>query len=83
MEDQIALGEVEDKGLDHLEHAGRGEFQIIHAMKGGRTEKVRGNWGRETTSRVVWGDLPQGLEGVAGSDNGDKEGDRGVSKGIV
>jgi len=41
LEDQIALGEVEDKGLDHLEHAGGGEFQIIHAMKGGRMKKVR------------------------------------------
>jgi len=41
LEDQIALGEVEDKGLDHLEHAGRGEFQIINATNGRRTEKVR------------------------------------------
>jgi len=48
LEDEIALAEVEDKGLDHLEHADGGEFQIIYAMKGGRTEKVRGNWGRET-----------------------------------
>jgi len=44
---------------------------------------VRGDLGRETTSREWWGDLPQGLEGVAGFDNGNKEGDRGVSKGIV
>ena len=41
LEDQIALGEIENKGLDHLEHAGRSEFQIIDAMKGRRTE-VRG-----------------------------------------
>ena len=53
MEDQIVLGEVEDKGLDHLEHAGRGEFQIIEAMKGGSREKVRVELGRETTSSGV------------------------------
>jgi len=41
LEDQIALGEVEDKGLDHQEHAGWGEFQVIEAVKGGRTETVR------------------------------------------
>ena len=34
LEDEIALAEVEDKGLDHLEHADGGEFQIIYAMKG-------------------------------------------------
>jgi len=41
LEDQIALGEVEDQGLNHLEHAGTGEFQIIEAVKGGSREKVR------------------------------------------
>ena len=46
MEDQIALGEVEDKGLDHLEHASRGDFQIIHAIKGRRREKVRVELGK-------------------------------------
>jgi len=38
LEDQISLGEVEDKGLDHLEHAGEGEFQISDAIKGRRTD---------------------------------------------
>jgi len=42
LEDQIALREVENKGLDHQEHAGRGEFQIIEAVKGRSREKVRG-----------------------------------------
>ena len=42
MEYQIALREVENKGLDHLEHAGRGEFQIIEAVKGRSREKVGG-----------------------------------------
>ena len=48
MEDQIALGEIEDKGLNHLEHAGRGEFQIIYPMKSGRrrTEKLRVELGK-------------------------------------
>jgi len=46
LEDQIVLGEIEDKGLDHQEHAGRGEFQIIEAMHGRRTEKVRVQIGR-------------------------------------
>ena len=46
MEYQIALREVENKGLDHQEHAGRGEFQIINAIKGRRTEKVRVQIGR-------------------------------------
>jgi len=27
LEDQIALGEVEDKGLNHLQHASGGDFQ--------------------------------------------------------
>jgi len=40
LEDQIALGEIEDKGLDHLEHAGRGEFRLVDSMKGGTTGKV-------------------------------------------
>ena len=53
MEDQIALAEVEDEGLDHLENASRGEFQIIDAIKGRRREKVRGNWGTETETREV------------------------------
>ena len=53
LEDQIALGEVKDKGLDHLENSSRGEFQIIDAIKGRRREKVRGNWGTETETREV------------------------------
>jgi len=53
LEDQIALAEVEDEGLDHLEHAGGGEFQVIKAMKGGRTGKVRVELGRETETREV------------------------------
>jgi len=51
LEDQIALGEVENKGLDHQEHARGSEFQIIDAMKGRKTDKVRGEWGRETKTR--------------------------------
>ena len=46
MEDQIALAEVKDKGLDHLEYADRGEFQIVEATKGGRTGKVRVELGK-------------------------------------
>jgi len=46
LEDQIALGEVEDKGLNHQEHAGRGEFQIINAINGRRREKVRVELGK-------------------------------------
>ena len=56
MEDQIALGEVEDEGLDHLKHAGRGEFQIIEAAKGRSRENVRvelGNGNRDDYRRVL------------------------------
>jgi len=60
LEDQIALGEVENKGLDHLQHASRGEFQVIEAMKGRRIEKVRGT-GEGKHSRE------EGLRFTAGS----------------
>ena len=46
LEDQIALREVENKGLDHQEHAGTGEFQIIEAVKGRTREKVRVELGK-------------------------------------
>jgi len=46
LEDQIALGEIENKGLDHLEHTDWGEFQITYAVKGGKTEKVRVELGK-------------------------------------
>ena len=35
------MGEVEDKGLNHLQQTDRGEYQNIDAIKGRRTEKVR------------------------------------------
>jgi len=75
LEDQIALAEVKDKGLDHLEYADRGEFQIVEATKGGRTGKVRVELGKgnKIYRRVL----------MAGFDHGNKEGDRGVAEGIV
>jgi len=39
LEDQISLAEIENKGLDHLENASRGEFQIIDAINGRRRER--------------------------------------------
>jgi len=81
LKDQIALGEVENKGLDRLEHASRGEFQIIEAAKGGSREKVRAALGKGEKKNE--GDLLEGLESVAGFDNGDKKRDSGVTEGIV
>ena len=82
MEYQIALGEVEDKGLNYQEHAGRGKFQMIYAVKGGSREKVKVEPGKGNNDERG-GDLPEGLEGFAGFENGNKEGDRGVAEGIV
>jgi len=52
LEDQIVLGEVEDKGLNHLQQTDRGEYQNIDAIKGRRTEKVRVERGRGNNGEI-------------------------------
>jgi len=37
LEAQIVVGEVENKSLDNLDHAGRGDFHFIHTKR----EKIK------------------------------------------